>query len=53
MQPRISLVFYAHRMDSFNSFAGVCDVPAAVCPHFVPHDHLAHAWFFRYGVGKG
>ena len=33
--------------------AGVCDVPAAVCPHFVPHDHLAHAWFFRYGVGKG
>ena len=28
-------------------------VPTAACRHFVPHDRLAHAWFFRYGLGKG
>jgi glycosyltransferase involved in cell wall biosynthesis len=35
-----------------HSLAGVY-VAGATCRHFVPHDRLAHAWFFRYGIGKG
>jgi glycosyltransferase involved in cell wall biosynthesis len=35
-----------------HAIAGVY-VAGATCRHFVPHDRLAHAWFFRYGLGKG